>query len=242
MNQNLTELVFILDRSGSMYGLELETISGYNSMLEKQKNEPGEAKVTTVLFDNLYEVIHDAVDVKSVKPMTSKEYYPRGTTALMDAIGNTLNRVGNRLAATPEHERPGQVIVIITTDGYENSSREFTRGQIKKMIEHQTDVYSWKFMFLGANIDAAAEADSIGISGDWTAQYAASEIGTKSVYACVDSMVSSIRSTGTVDCTLAASYSAAEDALSASKCTAVDADSLVAHVDGSYAVGATNLW
>ena len=212
MNQQLTELIFILDRSGSMYGLEHETISGYNSMLERQKNEPGEAKVTTVLFDNLYEIIHDAVDIKSVEPMTTKEYFARGSTALMDAIGNTINRVGRRLADTPEHERPGQVVVVITTDGYENTIREFNRNHIKQMIEHQADVYNWKFMFLGANIDAATEAQSLGIDSDWTAQYAATEIGTKSVYTCVDTMVSSLRSTGTVDCTLAASYSAAEDA------------------------------
>lgn len=212
MNQQLTELIFILDRSGSMYGLEHETIAGYNSMLERQKNEPGEAKVTTVLFDNIYEIIHDAVDIKSVEPMTTKEYFARGSTALMDAIGNTINNVGRRLADTPEHERPGQVVVVITTDGYENTSREFNRNQIKQMIEHQADVYNWKFMFLGANIDAAAEAQSLGIDSDWTAQYEATEIGTKSVYTCVDTMVSSLRSTGTVDCTLAASYSAAEDA------------------------------
>lgn len=243
MNQQLTELIFILDRSGSMYGLEHETIAGYNSMLERQKNEDGDAKVTTVLFDNLYEIIHDAVDIQSVEPMTSKEYYPRGTTALMDAIGNTINRVGNRLAATPEHERPGQVVVVITTDGYENSSREFARNQIKQMIEHQTNTYSWKFMFLGANIDAATEANSIGISADFATRYTASDIGTKSVYACVDSMVSSIRSTGSVDCTLAASYSAAEAAVTASGHVDKAILNTTSSADSAdYAIRAVNHW
>lgn len=210
MKENLTELVFILDRSGSMFGLEAETIGGYNSMIEKQKQEPGEAKVTTILFDTYYEVLHDAVDIQKVEPLTNTQYFARGGTALMDAVGRTINSVGARLASTPEEERPSQVIVVITTDGYENSSTEFTKPMIKEMIEHQTNKYSWKFMFLGANIDAAAEAQSIGISGDWSAQYVASEIGTKSVYACVDSMVSTLRSTGEVDCALSACYAAAE--------------------------------
>lgn len=210
MKDNLTELVFILDRSGSMYGLEAETIGGYNSMIEKQKLEPGEAKVTTVLFDHAYEVLYDAVDLQKIEPMTAVQYFPRGSTALMDAIGRTINNVGTRLSATPEAERPSQVIVVITTDGYENASSEFTKAKVKEMIEHQTNKYSWKFMFLGANIDAAAEAQSIGISGDWTAQYAATDIGTKSVYACVDSMVSTLRSAGEANCTLSACYAAAE--------------------------------
>lgn len=209
MKKNLTELVFILDRSGSMAGLAEETIGGYNSLIEKQKQEPGDAKVTTVLFDNRYEVLHDAVDIQRVEPMTSAQYYARGTTALMDAIGNTLNRVGARLAATPEEERPSQVIVVITTDGYENASVEFNKSQIKQMIEHQTNKYSWKFMFLGANIDAAQEAESIGIGRDWTAQYAATEIGTKSVYTCLDSAVSTLRATGDMEASLSANYASA---------------------------------
>lgn len=193
MNQNLTELVFILDRSGSMCGLESDTIGGYNSMIANQKQEDGEARITTVLFDDTYKVIHDAVDIQNVQPMTTADYFVGGCTALMDAVGKTINNIGARLANTPAEERPGKVIVVITTDGYENASREFTRNQIKQMIEHQTNVYSWQFMFLGANIDAAAEAQSLGISGDWAAQYTASEIGTKSVYACVDSMIANIR-------------------------------------------------
>ena len=213
MNQNLTELVFILDRSGSMIGLTNDTIGGYNSMIEKQKQEPGEAKVTTVLFDDNYEVLYDAVDIKNIEPMTNKQYYARGCTALMDAIGKTVNSVGARLARTPEEERPSQVIVVITTDGYENASHEFTKSQIKEMIEHQTNVYSWKFMFLGASIDAAEEAQSIGISGDWAVQTAATDIGTKSVYVCLDSAISTLRSTGAMDASLSSCYAAAEESI-----------------------------
>ena len=218
MNQNLTELIFILDRSGSMFGLEPDTIGGYNSMITNQKKEDGEARVTTILFDDTYKVVHDAVDIQSVQPMTTADYFVGGCTALMDAVGKTINNVGVRLANTPEEERPSKVVVVITTDGYENASREFTRAQIKQMIEHQTNTYSWQFMFLGANIDAAAEAQSLGISGDWAAQYAASEIGTKSVYDCVDSVISSLRSNEvTMDFCLMDHYIDAEQANTARK-------------------------
>lgn len=198
MNNNLTEIVFILDRSGSMGPIAADTIGGYNTFIEKQKLEPGEAKLTTVLFDSMYEVIHDGVDIQKVEPLTSTQYWARGMTALMDAVGRTINSVGERLAATPEEERPGKVIFVITTDGLENSSREFTRTQIKQMIEHQTNKYNWQFMFLGANIDAAAEAVSMGIDAQYAANYSASDIGTKSVYATMDCAVSTLRATGCV--------------------------------------------
>lgn len=198
MNNNLTEIVFILDRSGSMDPIAADTIGGYNAFIEKQKLEPGEAKLTTVLFDSMYEVIHDGVDIQKVEPLTSEQYWARGMTALMDAVGRTINSVGERLAATPEDERPGNVIFVITTDGLENASREFTRERVKQMIEHQTNKYSWQFMFLGANIDAAAEAVSMGIDAQFAANYSASDIGTKSVYATMDCAVSALRATGSV--------------------------------------------
>lgn len=198
MNNNLTEIVFILDRSGSMGPIAADTIDGYNTFIEKQKLEPGEAKLTTVLFDSIYEVIHDGVDIQKVEHLTSTQYWARGMTALMDAVGRTINSVGERLAATPEEERPGKVIFVITTDGLENASREFTRTQIKQMIEHQTNKYNWQFMFLGANIDAAAEAVSMGIDAQYAANYRASDIGTKSVYATMDCAVSTLRATGCV--------------------------------------------
>ena len=134
MNQNLTEMIFILDRSGSMESLTEETIGGFNSLIEKQKEEPGEARVTTVLFDDKYELLHDHTPVQEIQRLTRKEYYARGCTALLDAVGITIDRVGGRLAETPEEERPGRVVMVITTDGYENASRRYSRSQIQDMI------------------------------------------------------------------------------------------------------------
>lgn len=193
MKDNLTELVFILDMSGSMSSLANDTIGGFNSMLESQKAEPGEANVTTVLFDHDYILLHDHVSIANVKPLTSKEYSPRGTTALLDAIGRTVNSVGARLAATPEEERPSRVVVAITTDGYENSSREFTKSKIKEMIEHQQTKYSWVFMFLGANMDAISEAASLGIGSDFARTYSATHEGSGSVYTSMSCALSGVR-------------------------------------------------
>ena len=197
MKAGLTEMVFILDRSGSMSGLEDETIGGYNSLIEKQRKEPGEARVTTVLFDNDYELLHDCADVRDLPPLTDKEYYPRGSTALLDAVGRTINAVGRRLSETPEEERPEQVIVVITTDGYENSSREFSKRIVKEMIRHQQEKYSWTFIFLGANIDAVGEAESLGISAGFSRTYTASNAGVRSVYSSLSQSMSSLREAST---------------------------------------------
>lgn len=194
MKKNLTEIVFILDRSGSMSNLTADTIGGFNSMIENQKKEEGEAFVTTVLFDDQYELLHNHKDINDVKPITNQEYFARGMTALLDAIGRTINSVGKRLSDTPEEERPEKVIFVITTDGMENASREFTRATIKEMIEHQQTKYSWQFMFLGANIDAVAEADSLGIAASHSHTYTATAQGTSSVYAAMDDAVSCLRS------------------------------------------------
>lgn len=199
MKKDLTEIIFLLDRSGSMSYLTGDTIGGYNSYIEAQKKGTGEAKITTVLFDNKYEIIHDAVDIKDVKPITDNEYYARGTTALLDAVGTAITDVGVRLNNTPEGERPEKVIMIITTDGQENASREYTRKQVKKMIEEQTNKYNWQFIFLGANIDAVSEAQSIGINPKYASNYGATSEGTKSVYATMDYMTTNFRSTGKVD-------------------------------------------
>jgi len=193
MKKNLTEMVFILDRSGSMRHLTPDTIGGFNSMIENQKKEAGEAFVTTVLFDNLYEVLHDHVDIQKIEPITDREYYARGTTALLDAVGRTINSVGNRLSKTPEDERPEKVVIVITTDGFENASREFDKKTIKEMIEHQQDKYSWTFIFLGANMDAVGEAESLGIAASHSHTYTASAQGTSSVYACLDSAMTCLR-------------------------------------------------
>lgn len=194
MKKNLTELVFILDRSGSMQSLASDTIGGFNSMIETQKKESGEAYVTTVLFDHDYELLHDHINIEDINPITSSEYYARGSTGLLDAVGRTINAIGNRLSATPEDERPDKVIFVINTDGYENCSREFTKKQIKEMIEHQQSKYSWVFMFLGANIDAASEAGGLGIASSHSHNYAYTSEGISSAYSSVDAALCSIRS------------------------------------------------
>ncbi len=196
--KGLTEIVFILDRSGSMDHLVNDTIGGFNSFVEKQKQEEGEAFLTTVLFDHQYEILHNRVNIQKIAPITDKEYYARGNTALLDAVGRTINKVGNRLSRTNEDDRPENVMVIITTDGYENSSREFTYDRIKEMIKHQTEKYNWKFLFLGANMDAAAVADNMGIMGAMASNYTADAHGTRSLYDGVGRATKSLRSSGEV--------------------------------------------
>lgn len=193
MNQNLMEMIFILDRSGSMEHLTEETIGGFNSLVEKQKSEEGEAAVTTVLFDDMYEILHEHRPIQEVKRLTRKEYYARGCTALLDAVGLTIDRAGSRFAELPEEERPGKVIVVITTDGYENASRIYTKDRVKKMIELQQNVYKWQFLFLGANIDAVGAADSIGIRPCMARNYTASPAGVESTFRAVDSAISFMR-------------------------------------------------
>ena len=202
MKDNLTEIVFILDQSGSMDSLRDDTIGGYNSYIEDQKKEDGEAYLTTILFDHRYELLHDHVNIQDVAPITTKEYRPGGTTALMDAVGRTINSVGQRLANTPEEERPAHVIFVITTDGYENASREFTREQVKRMIKHQQEKYSWQFIFIGAGIDAYAEAESIGLGGYHTMSVSKSSAGAQSMFNSVTVASKAIRSTNTSYATL----------------------------------------
>lgn len=199
MKKDLTELVFILDRSGSMTGLEKDTIGGFNSLLEKQKKESGEAFVTTVLFDDKYELLHDRNNIKHINPITEKEYYVRGSTALLDAIGITINSIGKSLFNTNEEERPEKVLFVIITDGMENSSTEFSYEKIKEMIEHQKSKYAWEFMFLGANIDAVATAGSFGISADRASNYVSDSVGTQLNYKAVSEAVSSFRNCSKVD-------------------------------------------
>lgn len=200
MKKNLTEMVFILDRSGSMQSLTDDTIGGFNGMIESQKIEDGEAYVTTVLFDDEYEILHNHVNIQDIKPITRRDYYARGTTALLDAVGKTINSIGNRLSETPEDERPEKVIFVITTDGYENASREFSRSKVKEMIEHQQNKYSWIFMFLGANMDAVQEASTLGINSSFAATYTASAQGTTSAYYATANAMSAARSVDT--CTM----------------------------------------
>lgn len=193
MKKNLTEIVFILDRSGSMAGLEADTIGGYNSLLEKQKKEEGEAIISTVLFDDTQEVLHDRVALDKMKQITSEEYYVRGCTALLDAIGGAIHHIGNVHKYAREEDRPEKTLFIITTDGMENSSRRYTYDKVKKMVERQKEKYGWEFLFLGANIDAIEVAGRFGISRDRAVNYECDSEGTELNYEVLSDTVSMVR-------------------------------------------------
>ena len=199
MKKNLTELVFILDRSGSMAGLEDDTIGGFNAMLEKQKAEPGEAYVSTVLFDHRSEVIHDRLPLERVPALTRKEYYVRGCTALLDAVGGAIHHIGNIHKYAREEDRPERTLFVITTDGMENASRRYDYRRVKEMIERQKEKYGWEFLFLGANIDAAKEAARFGISAERAANYHADHQGTGLVYEAVNAAVCAVRANCTLE-------------------------------------------
>ena len=193
MKTDLTELVFILDRSGSMGGMESDTIGGFNSMLAKQQAETGECRITTVLFDNEYEVLHDRIDIKAVSPITAREYFVRGNTALLDAVGRTINKISGVQKNTAEEYRAGKVLFVITTDGMENASREFDYDKIKSMIEHQKSKYGWEFIFLGANIDAVDVANRFGVARNRAQNFHNDSEGIALNYAVVSETVASFR-------------------------------------------------
>ncbi|WHZ04230.1 VWA domain-containing protein [Neobacillus sp. YX16] len=193
MNSNLTEIIFLLDRSGSMGGLESDTIGGFNAFIENQRKLEGKTLVTGVLFDDQYEVVWNGAEAEKVK-LTTEEYFVRGCTALLDAVGKTILDVGYRLSKTNEADRPGKVIYVITTDGFENASREFTYKKVKELIKHQQEKYNWEFIFLGANIDAEKEADSLGINIENAYSFEASEEGVESMYKMVSEAVTEKRS------------------------------------------------
>ena len=194
MRKNLTEIVFILDRSGSMSGLEADTIGGFNSMIEKQKKENGEALISTVLFDNVSEVIHDRVPVQKVEPMTDRDYSVRGCTALLDAIGGAIHHIGNIHKYARKEDVPEHTLFVITTDGMENASRHYDSEKVKKMIERQKEKYGWEFLFLGANIDAVETAKHFGISEDRAVNYHSDSVGTRLNYEVVSCAITSMRS------------------------------------------------
>ena len=193
MRKNLTEIVFILDRSGSMSGLELDTIGGFNSLIRKQQKEDGEAYVSTVLFDDRTEVLHDRIDIRKVRPMTENEYYVRGCTALLDAIGGAIHHIGNVHKYAREEDRPEKTLFIITTDGMENASREYSYKKVRDMIQRQKDKYGWEFLFLGANIDAVAEAGRLGINADRAVNYEGDSVGTEVNYRVLSEAVMKVR-------------------------------------------------
>ena len=193
MKNNLTEMVFILDRSGSMGGLENDTIGGFNGMLGKQKKEEGEANVTTVLFDDQIEIIHDRFPISVVNPLSDDDYYVRGSTALLDAVGSTVKKVENIQKRLPEEMRAENIIFVITTDGQENASREYSAGMVKKMIETNQQK-GWQFLFLGANMDAVEEADKIGIRRTHAVSYRPTSKGVRLNYEVTGSVLSCMRS------------------------------------------------
>ena len=191
--KQLTEVVFILDRSGSMNGLEQDTIGGFNSVLSKQKEGEGEVLVSTVLFDNKCEVLHDRLPIQEINPMTEKEYYVRGCTALLDAVGGAVHHIGNIHKYAREEDRPSKTLFVIITDGRENSSRTYDYPKVKKMIERQQERYGWEFMFLGANMDAISEARRFGIKEHMAAEYLCDDVGTALNYEAVNEVVCGVR-------------------------------------------------
>lgn len=214
MRKGLTEVVFILDRSGSMRGLEADTIGGFNSMIEKQRKEEGEAYISTVLFDDQTEVIYDRVSVDKVEPMNDRQYYVRGCTALLDAIGGAINHIANVHRYARKEDRPEKTMFIITTDGMENSSRMYTYKMVKKMVEKEKKKYGWEFLFLGANIDAIEVAGRFGIGADRAINYECDSVGVTLNYQAISETISAVRkskSKDELDSTVYASCAAIRD-------------------------------
>ena len=199
MKNNATELVFILDRSGSMAGLEKDTIGGFNAMLKKQKEVEGECRITTVLFDNQINILHDRLDIQAIGSLTEKDYQVGGSTALLDAIGSTINKIGNVQKHSSHEHRASKVLFVIITDGEENSSREFSSQRIKKMIEHQMKKYNWEFIFLGANIDAVETSKMYGIRPDRTQNYHADAKGVNLNFDVMSKTVANFRMNASID-------------------------------------------
>lgn len=195
--KNLTEIIFIIDKSGSMQSLVDDTIGGFNGFVENQRSLEGEAYLTTVLFSTDRVKLHDHIDIREVPQMDKKQYVASGMTAMLDAIGETINEVQDRIDNTPAEARPDNILCVITTDGQENSSHTYSKSTIQRMIEHQTKGHGWQFIFLGANMDAVEEASRIGI--DMAATYTADSIGTKAVYDSINCAASSYRTMGVVD-------------------------------------------
>ena len=193
MRQGLTEVIFILDKSGSMSGLEADTIGGFNSMIEKQKKEDGEAIISTVLFSDYNDVIYDRVDINKVEPMNDRQYSVGGCTALLDAIGGAIQHIGTVHKYARDEDRPEKTLFIITTDGMENSSRQYTYDKVKKLVEKQKNKYGWEFLFLGANIDSIEVAGRFGIGADRAVNYNCDKMGTAINYSVLSNIVSGVR-------------------------------------------------
>ena len=199
MKKNLSEIVFLLDRSGSMSGLEKDTIGGFNAMIEKQKKEEGEALISTILFDHEMKVLHDRVKVQDVKPINEKDYQVRGCTALLDAMGGAIHHIGNVHKYARNEDVPEHTIFVITTDGMENASSHYSSSKVRTMVERQKEKYGWEFLFLGANMDAIAAAKDFGIEEDKAVEYRSDDIGTRLNYAVMSEAICEFRTKGTVE-------------------------------------------
>ena len=197
-NKDLCEVVFILDRSGSMSGLEADTIGGFNATLEKQKKEKGDVVWSTVLFDDKHEVIHDRVPIAKIEKLTDREYYVRGCTALLDAVGRAIHHIGNVHKYARPEDVPGKTLFVITTDGMENASREYTYAGVKQMIQRQTEKYGWEFLFLGANMDAVSVAGRMGIRAERSATFSNDRLGIETNYRAVSEAMSDLRAVGCI--------------------------------------------
>ncbi|MDP6999928.1 MAG: vWA domain-containing protein [Candidatus Poribacteria bacterium] len=194
MKEGFTEIISLVDRSGSMQSILDDAIGGFNIFLAAQQRQPSEAELSLILFDHEYQVVHQAVDIQQVEPLNQDTYVPRGSTALLDAVGKTIDAVGERLAATPESERPSQVIVSILTDGYENASQTYSKPKVAEMIKHQTEKYNWAFEFQAANMDAFAAAKELSIAPDRVVQFEATSQGVREAFAQQSQRISAIRS------------------------------------------------
>lgn len=199
MKKNLSEIVFLLDRSGSMSGLEKDTIGGFNAMIEKQKKEEGEALISTILFDHEMKVLHDRVKVQDVKPISEKDYQVRGCTALLDAMGGAIHHISNVHKYARNEDVPEHTIFVITTDGMENASSHYSSSKVRTMVERQKEKYGWEFLFLGANMDAIAAAKDFGIEEDKAVEYRSDDIGTRLNYAVMSEAICEFRTKGTVE-------------------------------------------
>lgn len=198
MNPNLTEIVYIMDRSGSMHHLTMDVVGGFNAFVEEQKRVEGEAVITTVLFNTEIESVHNHTNLSNVTPMKIEDFQTRGMTALMDAVGSTIDAVGKRLSMTPEDSRPSKVLFVIMTDGMENASREYNVTRVKKMIEHQQTKYGWEFIFVGAGIDAYEVGNTIGIKRENTMNTRATTDGMSAMYCAMSAATTSLRAKGFV--------------------------------------------
>jgi uncharacterized protein YegL len=194
MKEGLAKIISLIDRSGSMQSILDDAIGGFNTFLAAQQRQPGEAKLSLILFDHEYQTVHQAVDIQQVKPLDRETYVPRGMTALLDAVGKTIDVVGERLAAMPENERPSQVIISILTDGHENASQDYSKGKVAEMIKHQTEKYSWAFEFQAANMDAFAAAKELSIAPDRVVQFEATSEGVREAFDQQSQRISAMRS------------------------------------------------